>query len=96
MSANSRLQMNGYETILSNCKKGKEGLLLAIKEGTFTSAEKVSESNERNILSTKIEYPECTIRLIVAHGPQEGEDPGVKNEFYESLMVEIERGKASE
>ena len=71
-------------------------MLLAIKEGTFTSAEKVFESNERNILSTKIEYPECTMRLIVAHGPQEGEDLGAKNEFYESLMVEIERGKASD
>ena len=96
VSATSRLKVDGYETILSNCKKGKEGLLLAIKEGTFKSAEKISESNEKNILSSKVVYPECTVRFILVHGPQESEEAEKKNEFYESLMVEIERGKASD
>ena len=96
VSATSKLKITGYETILSNCKKGKEGLLLAIREGTFKSAEKISESNEKNILTARVSYPECTVRFILAHGPQESEEADKKNEFYESLMIEIERGKASD
>ena len=81
---------------MSNCKTGKEGLLLAIKEGTFVSAEKISESNDKNILTSKVVYPQCTMRFIIAHGPQETDNNEIKNEFYESLMVEIEKGKASD
>ena len=36
------------------------------------------------------------MRFIVAHGPQETDNPEVKHAFYESLMIEIERGKASD
>ena len=42
----------------------------------------------------KVIYPECTIRYVIAHGPQENEQIEAKNEFYESLMIEIEKGKA--
>ena len=96
VSATASPKIRGYETIVSNCKQGKEGFLLAIKEGTFISAEKISESNEKNILTSKVIYPQCSMRFIIAHGPQETEDNEIKNEFYESLMVEIEKGKASD
>ena len=89
-------KIDGYETIFSNCKKGKEGLLLAIKEGTFTIAEKISESNEKNILSAKVDYPNCTIRFILAHGPQENEDIDTRYQFFESMMIEIERRKTGD
>ena len=96
VSATASIKLSGYETIVSNCKKGKEGLLLAIKEGTFLSAEKISESNEKNILTCKVVYPQCSMRFIIVHGPQETESNEAKSEFYESLMVEIEKGKASD
>ena len=95
VSAKASMKISGYETIKSNCKKGKEGLLFAIKEGTFAAAEKISESNDKNILTTQVTYPDCTMRFIIAHGPQETEEAETRKEFYESLMVEIERGKAS-
>ena len=96
VSTKYNLKMNGYETIKSNCKTGKEGLLLAIKEGTFLSAEKISESNQKNFLTARVIYPECAMRFIIAHGPQESDDAETKSDFYESLMVEVERGKASD
>ena len=92
VSAKSNPKLNGYEPIVSNCKTGKEGFLVAIKEGTFMNAEKISESKEKNIVTVQVVYPECTMRFIVAHGPQENDEIDAKNEFYESLMVEIERG----
>lgn len=96
VSAKYNININGYETIKSNCKKGKEGLLIAIKEGTFLAADKISKSNEKNILTARVMYPECTMRFIVVHGPQENDDIEARNDFYESLMVEVERGKASD
>ena len=96
VSAKSNPKLNGYEPIVSNCKTGKEGFLVAIKEGTFMNAEKISESKEKNIVTVQVVYPECTMRFIVAHGPQENDEIDAKNEFYESLMVEIERGQASD
>ena len=36
------------------------------------------------------------MRFIIAHGPQESDDAETKSDFYESLMVEVERGKASD
>ena len=96
VSAKYNININGYETIKSNCKKGKEGLFIAIKEGTFLAADKISKSNEKNILTARVMYPECTMRFIVVHGPQENDDIEARNDFYESLMVEVERGKASD
>ena len=88
--------MDGYETLFCNYKSGKEGLLIAVKEGTFTFAEKIYESEEKNILSVKVEYPNCSLRFILAHGPQETDNVDTRNQFFESLMVEVERGKASD
>ena len=87
--------MRGYETLVSNCKKGKEGLIFAAKEGTFISMEKLSESNENNYLTVRVVYPECCIRFIITHGPQETEEVGLREEFYETMMIEIERGKST-
>ena len=96
LSTNAKPKIEGYEVIVSSCKKGKEGFLFAVKENTVLSAEKLSESNEKNILTVRITYPQCVIRVIIAHGPQETDEMESRTEFYEALMVEIERGQASE
>ena len=48
--------IEGYEAIPNNYKKGQEGLLVAARCGTFVSLEKVS-ADHANILSVKITYP---------------------------------------
>ena len=84
-----------YEGIVSNYKKGKIGLSVAVRCGTFVSIEKVSE-DYNNILSVRVSYPEITLRFIVCHGPQEDDEPEERQAFFENISVEIERGRASD
>ena len=71
LHANSKLEFEGYETKKSNVKAGKEGILIAVREGTSQSFELVYENQLKNIVTAEIQYPEETVRVIVAHGPQE-------------------------
>ncbi|MCH2405851.1 MAG: reverse transcriptase family protein [Nitrosopumilus sp.] len=57
--------------------------------------DKLSEVNS-NLLTVQIIYPEVTIRIILLHGPQEGDQMEERLEFYESVAVEIERCRVSE
>ena len=67
---------------------------MAVRCGTFISAEKMSEDYE-NILSVRVTYPECTFRIIVCHGPQEDDESEVRQAFFENISVEVERGRKS-
>ena len=84
-----------YEGIVSNYKRGKEGLAIAVRCGTFISFEKVSEDNN-NILSVRVNYPESTFRIIVGHGPQEDDESETRQTFFDNIAVEVERGRASD
>ena len=87
--------IEGYEGIVSNYKKGQEGLVVAARRGTFVSPpEKVSEYD--NILSARIGFPERTIRVIVCHGPQEDDESEVRQDFFDNISVEIERSRAGD
>lgn len=94
MGKKDKLEIEGYDGIVSNHKKGKEGLVVAARKGTFVSMEKISEMD--NILSVQIVYPEITIRVIVCHGPQEDDEKETRTGFFENLAVEIERSNSSE
>ena len=83
--------MKGYEVRKSNLKAGKEGILVAVKEGTFCRIEKTYESDERNIATFEVLYPKDTVRIIVVHGPQEEAHQENRDEFFENLMAEVER-----
>ena len=87
--------IENYEGIVNNYKKGKEGLAVAVQRGTFISIEKVSEGYE-NILSVSIKYPETSLRVIVCHGPQEDDETEVRHAFFENLAVEVERSHAAD
>ena len=92
----SRPKIQGYEAVYSNLKVGKEGLLVAAKEGTFMSIDKMTvdtEDSGNNILAAQIRYPNFNLRVIVAHAPQESDKPDVREQFFQSLKVEIERGQ---
>ena len=84
------VDIEGYETLAHNVKKGQEGLAIAARIGTYTDMESVS-SEESNIFTVKIEYPDKTIRAIVCHGPQEDDKQEIRSTFFEKLAVEVER-----
>ena len=88
---NSNFKIDGYEVIMSNLKLGKEGILIAAKKGTFCSIELIFESVNKNIATTEIKFPNDKIRVIVVHGPQEGDQSDIKSEFYNELDTEVQR-----
>ena len=95
LGENENCNIEGYETIPSNFKRGQEGLIVAARSGTFASMDKVSESYN-NILSVQIVYPERTLRVIVCHGLQEDDESESRQDFFDNLLVEIERSRAGD
>ena len=93
---NSQFGIEGYEVKKSSLRAGKEGILIAAKKGTFNSMELIYEAESKQIATAEIEYPCETLRLIVAHGPQETANQEEKEEFYNDLAAEVERAVASQ
>ena len=90
-SRRKKEEITGYEVIEKNTKKGKEGLLIAAKLGTFHTIEEVTESELKNILTVRIRYANTVVRIVVLHSPQESDSTEVRTEFYEELTVQIQR-----
>ena len=64
LGALSEPKIPGYEAAYHNLKQGKEGLLVAAKEGTFKSMEKVTmDTEDRNVLAVQI-----TLQPIIIGG----------------------------
>ena len=94
LGAKSMPKIPGFEPIYENMVYGKEGLVVAAKEGTFISVDKVTEkTDEGNVLSVKVRYPNFTLRVIVGHAPQETDKLEIRQSFFESLKLEVERGQ---
>ena len=93
---NSKFDIKGYKVLKSNLKAGKEGILIAAKEGTYDTMELVYEAESRNIATVEIEYPKDTVRIIVAHRPQETANIEEKEDFFNDLSAEVERCMASQ
>ena len=96
LGSNSKPKIDGYEVVFHNYKRGKEGLLVAAREGTFISIEKITtdiEDGEQNILAVQIRYPTFSLRIIVGHAPQETDKLDVRERFFEKMKVEFERGQ---
>ena len=91
LHTNSKLEINGYQTLKSNLKAGKEGIIVAVRHGTFNSAEWVFESESKQIATAEIQYPEESIRVIVVHGPQEDASIEEKEDFFNDISAEVER-----
>jgi exonuclease III len=81
----------GYDIIEKNTKKGKEGLMVAARQGTFTSIEEVKNDDFNNIFVVRIKYKNETVRLVVIHGPQESDPVENRTAFFEELAVQVER-----
>lgn len=95
LGALSEPKIQGYESKYLNLKRGKEGLLIAAREGTVMSMENVSnlENEDKNILAVQVKYPNFSVRLIVAHAPQETDDADDRLRFFQGLKLEVERGE---
>ena len=55
----------------------------------------ITDTEMKKILTVRIEYPKFYLRVIVAHAPQETAKIEEKSEFFEELMVQVERGDSS-
>ena len=94
LGASSKPSIQGYEPKYKNLVYGKEGLLVAAKEGTFLSIDEVTQkTDECNVLAVRVRYPNFTLRVIVGHAPQETSKPELRQSFFESLKLEVERGQ---
>ena len=79
--------------IEKNLKKGKEGLLLGSRKGSFNSISEVSDTEMKNIMTVKIGYPMFTLRIIIAQAPQETNKAKTRLEFFEELSIQVERSQ---
>lgn len=83
--------LSAYEVVEKNLKRGKEGLLLGVRKGTFKDVTEISDTEMKNIMTAKIEYPNFNLRVIVLHAPQETDKLEIRKEFYDELSVQVER-----
>ena len=91
----SKKEIDGYAVRERNLKQGQEGFLVAVKEGSFKKMDDVTESELRNIMTVRIEFPEMTVRLIIVHAPQETEKLETRTDFFDEVATQIERGNTS-
>ena len=89
-------ELVGYEVVESNLKQGKEGFIFGVREGTFKTVDEITDTDLKNIMTVKVEYPKSNLRVIIVHAPQETEKVEVRSEFFEEFSVQIERALCSE
>ena len=87
--------LKGYEVKERNLRQGKEGMMVGAKQGTFKNIQDITESPLKNIMTVAITYSNFVVRVILIHAPQETEKMEVKEEFFEELATQIERGRTS-
>ena len=56
------------------------------------SGDEGKAENYKNILAVQVKYPNMTMRVIVAHSAQETNKQEVRQRFFYSLKLEVERG----
>ena len=89
-------ELKNYEIIERNVRQGKEGLMVGVRLGSFKDMDEVTDTELKNILTVKVKYPNVTLRIIVVHAPQETESDELREEFFDELNVQLERGLESE
>ena len=87
--------LKGYDVLERNVKQGQEGLLIGVRIGSYVKMQEVTESEWKNILTIQIEYPNFTARIILTHAPQETDKAEDRENFYEEMMTQVERGETS-
>ena len=65
--------------------------MIGVRKGTFKSMREVTDTELKNIMTVRIEYPRLNVRIVVAHAPQETATLEDRTEFYEEVAIEAER-----
>ena len=89
-------ELEAYEIVDSNITRGKEGFLVGVRKGSFNIMREITETELQSIMTVRIEYPKMNVRVIVVHAPQEKEKKELRDEFFEEVLVQVERGVTSE
>ena len=69
--------------------------MVGVKAGTFCDFQDVTESEWYNIFAVRIIYTNFTLRVILVHGPQEKEKSEERENFFEELATQVDRGFTS-
>ena len=88
-------ELSEYSILEKNLKRGKEGLMVGVRKGSFLSIREITDTELKNVMTVKIEYPHVNVRVIVAHAPQETDNHEERKEFFEEMLVQVERGITS-
>ena len=81
-----------YDAVKRNVKKGKGGLVIAVKSGVFRKALDVTSTPNLNILVVRVEISDDRqFRIILCYSPQESATIEGREEFYTELSIEISR-----
>ena len=83
--------IKGYKDIVTrNVKKGKGGMLVAVRNNTASSVKETTFGCNQNILAVEVAFGKLVFRVILCYGPQEEYSVDERNEFYDDLAIEIE------
>ena len=88
-------EIPGYAVLERNVKQGKEGLLFAVKKGTYKTIREITESELKSIMTVKIEYQDINIRVVIGHAPQETAKYEERSDFFNELAEQVERALTS-
>ena len=95
-TSNTSDVLERYEVIERNLKQGQEGMMICAKKGTFNGVKEVTETEMRCFLTVRITYTNLTLRIILLHAPQETDSSESREDFFNELSTQVERGLDSE
>ena len=88
-------ELQDYEVRESIAEQGKEGIVIGARKNSFNSIRDITETEMKSIMTVRIEYPKFNVRVIAVHAPQETAKNEERTEFFDELMVQVERGDTS-
>ena len=88
-------ELQDYEVRECIAEQGREGIIIGARKNSFNFIRDISDTEMKNIMTVRIEYPKFNVRVIAVHAPQETARNEERTEFFEELMVQIERGDSS-
>ena len=88
-------ELSNYDVLDRIEKQGKEGIIIGVRKNSCISSREITDTEMKNIMTVKVEYPKFNLRIIVAHAPQETAKKEERIEFFEELSIQVERGDTS-
>ena len=89
-------ELQDYDVLESIAEVGKEGFIIGARKNSFNTIREITDTDMKNIMTVRIEYPKFNVRVIAVHAPQETAKKEERIEFFEELMVQVERGNSSD